>query len=398
MKAKTGKANAMKMLQEFSQELVILSGRLIGEKVLITDTDGVIIGCSDAERIGELHEASLNVLQTGISRSHDQNAASGLRGTFAGITLPLEYDGRLVGTVGITGDPATVVQYGQLIQAFVEMMLRYRTGQQQSTLREQECLSLIREIIHYNGTKEEESRILIQADSIGCDLSVRRIVVLVQSELSAEGGSPVETGEMQDAVRRCFDAHQNFCVPLSAQQMLVLAALPASVNESQGAAQIRERCGMLNEQLEAQHIPAVIALGGVASGIGELHVSCGDVQLTARIAQYMTPRPGILSSEDVTLERMISSIPKRVYGAASERAMELIRNQKDAPEMRRLILSWCENGFSISDTSRALYIHKNTLIYRMERIHRLTGLDLHSFRDAMTLYLLISMDRYQEHL
>ena len=42
----------MNTLQAFSQELVELSGRLIGEKVLITDTAGIIIGCTDTERLG----------------------------------------------------------------------------------------------------------------------------------------------------------------------------------------------------------------------------------------------------------------------------------------------------------------------------------------------------------
>ena len=41
-------------LQSISQEMVELSGRLIGEKVLITDTAGIIIGCTDSKRIGEL--------------------------------------------------------------------------------------------------------------------------------------------------------------------------------------------------------------------------------------------------------------------------------------------------------------------------------------------------------
>ena len=125
----------MSVLEEFSRELVVLSTRLIGEKVLFTDTDGIIIGCSDEKRIGDMHEASLDVLRTRQTGSHDIQAASGLKGTFEGITLPLEYGDRLVGTVGITGDPQRVAQYGQMIKAFAEMMLRYRAGQIQRTQR-----------------------------------------------------------------------------------------------------------------------------------------------------------------------------------------------------------------------------------------------------------------------
>ncbi|MBO4837077.1 MAG: helix-turn-helix domain-containing protein, partial [Clostridia bacterium] len=55
-----------------------------------------------------------------------------------------------------------------------------------------------------------------------------------------------------------------------------------------------------------------------------------------------------------------------------------------------------ENSFSISDTARAMFIHKNTLIYRIERVERLTGFRLRSFRDAMLLYMAVCIQQYGE--
>ena len=72
--------------------------------------------------------------------------------------------------------------------------------------------------------------------------------------------------------------------------------------------------------------------------------------------------------------------------------------QKDAAhaeEIKQMIVTWCQQGFSVSDTARALFIHKNTLLYRMERLQRLTGYDLRVFRDALTLYLMIGMQQFR---
>ena len=381
----------MNTLQAFSQELVELSGRLIGEKVLITDTAGIIIGCTDTERLGELHEASLDVMQTGLSNSHDNNAASSLRGTFAGITLPLEYENRVVGSVGITGDPERVVQYGQMIRAFIEMILRFRAGQRQLVVRDRESLNLIREILYFNGAEDQETRISGQANAIGYDLAAPYAALVVQTE-----EKPEDPDILQNTVVQVFDPVTNIVGAFSPGQVIVLADHAAGGHDTADISRLLDQCRKLHENLEkVLNTPCVIGIGGAASGIPDLQEACRDALFTAHTAMRMNPRPAVLSAEEVALERIISKIPDKTYSHAASRAMEIIRDQKDAEEIKQMIVTWCQQGFSVSDTARALFIHKNTLLYRMERLQRLTGYDLRVFRDALTLYLMIGMQQFR---
>lgn len=380
----------METIKDLSQELVELSGRLIGEKVLITDTAGIIVGCSDEERIGELHEASLAVLQTGHIVTHDRDSASSLVGTFAGVTLPLEFDGRLVGTVGITGDPARVSQYGQLIRAFAEMLVRYRAGQKQRVIRDQESRSLLREILYFSGAEDQKAHIIARAGAIGCDLTVPRAAVLIVADIPSDVMDAV-----QEAVDQAFNLQQSIAAVLSPRQILVLAALSAGIHGDPSQEQLRERCLSLHASLQKIQPDCVIGVGSVATGVAALQTSCEEAMLTARIAQRALPAAPVLLSEDVVLERMISAIPNRHYSRAATHAMEVIQEQRDAEEIKHMIRVWCQQSFSVSNTARALFIHKNTLLYRVERLQRLTGYDLRSFRDAMTLYLMIGMEQYQ---
>ncbi len=381
----------MNTLQAFSQELVELSGRLIGEKVLITDTAGIIIGCTDTERLGELHEASLDVMQTGLSNSHDNNAASSLRGTFAGITLPLEYENRVVGSVGITGDPERVVQYGQMIRAFIEMILRFRAGQRQLVVRDRESLNLIREILYFNGAEDQETRISGQANAIGYDLAAPYAALVVQTE-----EKPEDPDILQNTVVQVFDPVTNIVGAFSPGQVIVLADHSAGGHDPADISRLLDQCRKLHENLEkVLNTPCVIGIGGAASGIPDLQEACRDALFTAHTAMRMSPRPAVLSAEEVALERIISKIPDKTYSHAASRAMEIIRDQKDAEEIKQMIITWCQQGFSVSDTARALFIHKNTLLYRMERLQRLTGYDLRVFRDALTLYLMIGMQQFR---
>ena len=381
----------MSVLEEFSQELVILSTRLIGEKVLFTDTEGIIIGCSDEDRVGELHEASLDVLRTRQSGAHDTRAASGLKGTFEGITLPLEYGDSLVGTVGITGDPQRVSQYGQMIKAFAEMMLRYRAGQFQRTQKERECQDLVRQVMHFNGSDEKLEQIRAQAESMGYDLSLPRAAVLIRAEPGAETENDGKDNTAEEMIRQYFDRHQYICAVPEPRKILALPTVP----EDRGMAGLLEDCRALYRQLEAVGFRGVICLGSMARGIRELRESCEDARMTSGIALHMKPRPQVITAEETLMERMIISIPSgRCQGIRT--ALNVLNDQRDAAELRHLIRCWCENSFSISDTARAMFIHKNTLIYRIERVERLTGFRLRSFRDAMLLYMAVCIQQYGE--
>jgi len=54
-----------------------------------------------------------------------------------------------------------------------------------------------------------------------------------------------------------------------------------------------------------------------------------------------------------------------------------------------IVLSFFENNLNISETSKKVFMHRNTLIYRLDKISKLTGLDIRKFDDAMTMYILL---------
>ena len=57
-----------------------------------------------------------------------------------------------------------------------------------------------------------------------------------------------------------------------------------------------------------------------------------------------------------------------------------------------------ENNLNISETSRQLYIHRNTLVYRLDKIQKMTGLDLRVFDDAITLKIALMVVKYMEYI
>ena len=60
------------------------------------------------------------------------------------------------------------------------------------------------------------------------------------------------------------------------------------------------------------------------------------------------------------------------------------------------VLSFFENNLNISETSKKIFMHRNTLIYRLDKINKLTGLDIRKFDDAMTMHVLLVI-RFKEN-
>ena len=96
------------MLNKLAPEMAKSTSRIVDHDIIITDEHGIIIGACEEERLGTLHEASLQVIKTRKQQSHDLESTKYLKGVKPGTTLPIELAGQIIGTVAIAGDPKEV--------------------------------------------------------------------------------------------------------------------------------------------------------------------------------------------------------------------------------------------------------------------------------------------------
>lgn len=94
------------LLRKCAQEIAAAVASAINFDVIITDTEGVIVGSSDKDRLEQFHEASLPVVASGQNARTGERQAQQLRGTLPGVTAPIQsMNGQIAGTVAIAGDP-----------------------------------------------------------------------------------------------------------------------------------------------------------------------------------------------------------------------------------------------------------------------------------------------------
>jgi len=98
---------------ELAQDIVRRTMSIINGNVNIMNSQGQIIGSGQQDRIGEIHEGAVLVLAQKRALEIDSAVASQLQGVRPGVNLPLHAEGKIIGVIGLTGDPKTLRQFGR---------------------------------------------------------------------------------------------------------------------------------------------------------------------------------------------------------------------------------------------------------------------------------------------
>lgn len=130
-----------------------------------------------------------------------------------------------------------------------------------------------------------------------------------------------------------------------------------------------------------------IGIGNACEGILNIRQSFREAKEAIRLGRlYNLPRE-IFIFKDLLAERIVSLIPR-------DRAEELTGNVFKADinlvldgEMIRTVETFLKSNLNVSDSSRILYIHRNTLLYRLDKLEKATGLDIRKFEDAVVFKL-----------
>ncbi len=114
----------------------------------------------------------------------------------------------------------------------------------------------------------------------------------------------------------------------------------------------------------------------------------------SRWARYSTRRRYVINYENLGIGRLIYQLPTTLCEMFLQEVFK--KNPIDALDQETLftIYKFFENNLNVSETARKLFVHRNTLVYRLEKIKKLTGLDLREFDDAITFKVALMVKKY----
>jgi carbohydrate diacid regulator len=394
------------------QNIAETANRIIGYSILLTDNDGIVLGSSEKDRVGTLHEASLDVIRSGCQVFHNEQQARALQGTRPGTTIPIVINDEVVGTIGITGEPDEISKYGTLIKKLAEVFLKDQLELESARLLDQSRQNLLREILTFDPNTAEERVVLNHGRVLGYDLLLPRAAVMVEVAYSSgtdqKDGNGSILGSYNDVmfqhkdfsiVKQVFNHEQDLCVDLGNNRYLAFAYLvPENRNydHSDWLTWLTAKCNTLVSQFARSELSAWIGIGSRSETLQGLRDSYNDAYQALDILKCKS-EAGIQYINDVFLERLILSIPDQMCKRVFEDTIDTLSSLKNGEDFIDMVVSWCENRFNFSQTARSLNVHKNTLMYRFSKFKEITGFDLYDFKNIIAIYLIIMRYKRLSH-
>jgi len=364
--------------------------KIIDTNINVMDARGRIIGSGDRERIGEIHEGALLALSQQRVVSIDNASMHTLHGVKPGLNLPLRLNNHLVGVIGLTGDPKGLMQFGELVCMTAEMMLEQahllQLLAQNSRLREELVLNMVR-----NDTYS--STMLEWAQRLGVDLTLPRVAMVVELD-SGQLGVTTAMNELQQLQSLLMETGKDDLMAIvSLTEMVVLK--PAYFHAERWEPEEHKRRMMQLYQRLQQGSPLKVrlALGNFFPQAGGAVRSYHTAKTTISVGKQRMPDVHCFCYQDIKLPVLLDSLRDGWQAVELVSPLQRLKANDGNGVFRKTLHTWFRHNQQAAETAKALFIHRNTLEYRLRRIAELTGLNLTNFEDRFLLYVAAQLDQ-----
>jgi len=141
-------------------------------------------------------------------------------------------------------------------------------------------------------------------------------------------------------------------------------------------------------------VHVVIAVGTTVDNLKDLARSFKDAQVALEVGKVFDAEKTIISYDNLGIARLIYQLPTTLCETFLHEVFK--RGSIDSLDHETLytIQRFFENNLNVSETSRKLFVHRNTLVYRLEKIKKITGLDLREFDHAIVFKIALMVNKY----
>lgn len=355
---------------QLAQNIVDRAMAILPYNVNVMDSQGLILGSGEANRIDTRHEGAQLVLANHRIVEIDEQSVRHLKGVQPGINLPLIHDSKLVGVLGISGDPQVLRTYASLVRMTAEMLIEQshiQAEQQWHNARRDDLLAALL------GENEVSQRLIDEAQQLGLKPNLSRTPHIIE----ISDGSDSLT--LADWIRSQYP--DSWCIPPSASTLLWCCPSSISLN-------LPRLCERLKSQgWIVQHVVS----GGPTLDTHHLRRSC---QRAGELLLYVQAvRPDLMFSSLAKYR-----LPALLWAQRNQDALiellaplnELVSRDANG-HLLRTLRSWFDHDGQPQACAEALGVHRNSLRYRLERIAELTGKDVSQLGDLVELYIGIQL-------
>lgn len=228
-----------------------------------------------------------------------------------------------------------------------------------------------------------------RAKKLHIEVEARRVVFMIETKYEKDS-SAMETVKSLFAART-----KDFITAVDEKSIIIVRELreDETYEDLEGVAQT------MRDMLNSEAMTSVrIAYGTIVSEIKQVSKSYKEAKMALDVGKIFYSEKTVIAYSTLGIGRLIYQLPiplcemfmREVFG----------ENMPDTfdDETLMTINKFFDNNLNVSETSRQLYVHRNTLVYRLEKLQKSTGLDIRVFDDALTFKIALMVVNYMKYM
>ena len=351
------------MANRVFQTVVSQMKEAIGRPAGVVDEAGTVIAATDISRVGE----ALGEIEGAVAGEPYVRGGA----TFCAFSSSQHSDYAAF----VDGADETAASYAALLALSLQNILQYHDEKFDKS-------NFIKNVVLENILPGD---IYAKARELHFATDVARVVLLIR----VTSGSDISAF---DVVGDLFpDKQKDFVFNVNEHDTVLVKEIKRGIDEKD----IVNLSASIIDTLSGEHyIKAVVGIGTPIGNIKDLAGSFKEAQIALEVGKVFDTEQNIVSYNHLGIARLIYQLPttlcemflKEVFSQGSIDSLD--------DETLFTIQRFFENNLNVSETSRGLFVHRNTLVYRLEKIKKLTGLDLREFDDAIVFKVALMVKKY----
>ena len=328
----------------------------------VMDANNTIVACSELGRVGEQLDVSIIPIAEGYTDGGY---------TFKHIISSQGADY----TVFVEGTDIICGKYASIIAVSLANIKNYYDEKYDRS-------NFIKDIILDNILPGD---IYIKARELYFDSDVARTVIFIRN---LDGGDV----SVYEVLQNLFpEKNKDFVININETDIALVKETKPDIDRKA----IENLASSIADTLSGEfYVHTVIGIGTTVNNLKSLARSFKEAQTALEVGKVFDTEKTIISYDNLGIARLIYQLPTTLCETFLKEVFKRGSIESLDQETLFTIQKFFENNLNVSETSRKLFVHRNTLVYRLEKIKKITGLDLREFDHAIVFKIALMVNKY----
>ena len=228
-----------------------------------------------------------------------------------------------------------------------------------------------------------------RAKKLHIETDVRRCVFIIETKNDKDNN-------VFETVRSIFSAKAKDFITAVDEKNIILVK---EVKAGEGYNELHKTAEVIVDMLNTEAMTRVhVAYGTIVNEIKEVSRSYKEAKMAMDVGKIFYPENSVVAYNRLGIGRLIYQLPLPLCKMFIKEIFEGRSPDEFDDETLMTINKFFENSLNVSETSRQLYIHRNTLVYRLDKLQKSTNLDLRVFEDAITFKIALMVVKYMKYM